>query len=209
MTMHPAPLLSRHRIRSDATRRRLCEAATGVLVEGGLRAFSFVKVCDKAGLSRGAIHHHYDTPADLLADVVAHIYDQLSAAVTKELRPRGTRQETVDHAIDALWKHLRTGPFRVLLEIRAATMSDATLAAAIAGPNDRINRNIIAAATRAFEDHLEPGLVRMVFAALTGLALQYFTLTTHDRRRANSMAADFIGQLKKSIHLLHERSADA
>lgn len=208
MMSDPTPA-SRHRMRSEATCRRLCEAATEVLVEAGLREFSFVRVCDKAGLSRGAIHHHYDSPADLLADVVAHIYDHLSAAVSKDLRLNGTRKKRVDHAIDILWKHLRTSQFRVLLEIRAATMSDATLAAAVADPNDRINRSLVAAAARTFEDDLEPALVRMIFAALTGLALQYFTLATRGRRRADAYAADFVDQLKKSIHVLQERPADA
>lgn len=201
--------LSRHRIRSEETRRRLCEAATEVLADGGLSEFSFVKVCDRAGLSRGAIHHHYDSPADLLADVVAHIYDHFSAAVSKDLRLTGTRKVRVDHAIDVLWRHLRTAHFRILLEIRAATMSDATLAATVADPNDRINRSLVAAAARTFEDELEPALVRLVFAALTGMALQYFTLATRGRRRADAYAAAFVDQLKESIHVLQERSADA
>lgn len=187
-------LPSRHEARSEATRRRLCSAAIEILIEGGLGAFSFVKTCDRSGLSRGAIHHHYERPADLLADVVAEIFSRLSAGVMAELDLAEAPDD--GRTIDILWSHLRSDTFRVLLEIRAAAASDPELAVAVAEPNDRINRRIIADTAARFHGRFDEPTIRVAFAALTGLALQYFTLVRQHKRRANDYAAGFIAQLK-------------
>ncbi len=189
---------SRHQARSDATRQRLCDAAIDILIEYGFHEFSFVKVCSKSGLSRGAIHYHYDNLSKILADVVAEIYRRLVSNVAQDL-PGDTSVEGADQVVEILWSHLKSDYFRVLLEIRAAAASDPGLAAYVAKPNDRINQTIIADAATRFGDSLDEQSIRITFAALTGLALQYFTLVQQPNARADDYAADFITQLKNFL----------
>jgi len=198
MTRNNTPL-SRQEMRSIATRGKLVAAAIKVLGEGGYAQFSFVKVCEQAGLSRGAVHHHYITPYDLLADVIAELFGRLTEAVTKNLKRKTEGAPDKDTFVDALWSQLRGDDFRILLELRAAAASDPDLATAITEPNQQINQSTIAHAVAGLSPQIDETTVRVTFAALTGLALQYFTLVHNSQRKADTYARDFIGVLKEGL----------
>ena len=200
MTTTSSP--TRHQLRSRDTKSRLCGAAIEALALHGLHQFSFVKVCEISGLSRGAIHHHYTAPADLLADVVVEIYQRLSSDIAKDLERTERGGVDLDVAIDVLWTHFRTEPFRVLLEIRAAAGSDAVLAAAISDPNDQISWAAVDAAASFLAGRIKTPLIRLIFAALIGMALQYFTMLACDGEQADDYATGFVALLKTSIDQL-------
>lgn len=185
--------------RTETTRRRLCDAAIEVLAEHGVREASFVKVCEKAGLSRGAIHHHYESMPELLADVVREIYDRLFTRVIGELPAADTGKNGLPDAIDTLWSHLQSPVFRVLLDIRAAMMSDPELASAVAGPHDRINREIITRTLERYGGTLDEATVRIILAALTGFALQFFTLAHEPGSRPQAYISEFLPMLKEFV----------
>ncbi len=66
--------------RSDATRRRLLDAAGAVLVEGEGR-FEIAEVAVRAGLSTGLSYHYFGSKAGLIAAVVEDFYDRYDAEV--------------------------------------------------------------------------------------------------------------------------------
>jgi AcrR family transcriptional regulator len=185
-----------HASRSDATRQRLRDAAITILINDGLKKFSFVRVCEASGFSRGAIHHHYRAPSDLLADVVADIYSKLLNDGAIDLPPDVTRDDPYSDAVDVVWSHLRSPYFRVLLEIRAAMISDPELSSAVAKPNDEINQSVIAAVAEKYRGQFDLATIRVIFASLTGFALQYFTLTRSSNERAEEYALGFVSMLK-------------
>jgi AcrR family transcriptional regulator len=64
---------SRRREKSEAMRRRVCEAATAHLAEFGYHRTSIGKIAERARVSQGALQHHYPTKDDLIAAVVEYI----------------------------------------------------------------------------------------------------------------------------------------
>lgn len=67
--------------RSEATRGALLDAARRLFVEGGYAGTSTPAVCEAAGITRGALYHHFVDKRDLFHAVLA----RESAAVAAEI----------------------------------------------------------------------------------------------------------------------------
>lgn len=59
--------------RRDATQRALVEAAIEILNERGFNAATAVAVAERAGVTRGAVQHHFGTTQALLVAVMRHV----------------------------------------------------------------------------------------------------------------------------------------
>ena len=73
--------------RREATKARLLQATLDTIVESGWARTSTARICEKAGVSRGAQTHHYKTKADLLVAAVGKNtsdFDELVAPRVKE-----------------------------------------------------------------------------------------------------------------------------
>ena len=106
--------------RSAETRAALADAAIDVLVEHGWAAVTAIEVCNRAGVSRGAFHHHYDSLPALLADALRRLYTTF---------PDTERQEPTDLAtlIDATWAIVGQTRFKAVLEAWLAMANDPSL----------------------------------------------------------------------------------
>lgn len=60
-------------------RRRLLEAAASVLREKGLSGFRTADVCTAAGVSKGALLHHFATKDELIVAVFEQLYGDISS----------------------------------------------------------------------------------------------------------------------------------
>jgi AcrR family transcriptional regulator len=114
------------RERSDSTKTRLADAAIESLVDRGWAATTVVEVCARAGVTRGAFHHHYDGLAELLADALRRLYDDLVAR-------SGDWRVDVAGRLDAAWSALATPNFKAVIEVWLAMANDPELAVEI-GP---------------------------------------------------------------------------
>ncbi len=112
--------------RTAATRAALADAATELLIERGWAAVTAVEVCNRAGVSRGAFHHHYDSLPELLADALRRLY----ASFGTGKRPTVTDLPTL---IDGTWAVVGQPRFKAVLEAWLAMANDPTLSAEI-GP---------------------------------------------------------------------------
>ncbi|MET0311478.1 MAG: helix-turn-helix domain-containing protein [Burkholderiaceae bacterium] len=70
-----------NRERTDATRAALLDAARALFVDKGYEATSTPEVCEAAGMTRGALYHHFEDKRDLFRQVLA----RESASVTREI----------------------------------------------------------------------------------------------------------------------------
>jgi AcrR family transcriptional regulator len=112
--------------RSATTRAALADATIDVLVEQGWAAVTAVAVCTRAGVTRGAFHHHYDSLPGLLADALRRLYDQMTG--------KGRRAPTdLPGLVDATWSAIGNPRFKAVLEAWLAMANDPALRAEI-GP---------------------------------------------------------------------------
>lgn len=72
--------------RSEITRRALIDSATDLFAAQGFSATSTPQLTKQAGVSRGALYHHFRDKADLLRATISHHLSEL--AMTINANPR-------------------------------------------------------------------------------------------------------------------------
>ncbi|MCY0920585.1 TetR/AcrR family transcriptional regulator [Streptomyces sp. H27-G5] len=65
--------------RSELTRQALVRAATELIANGRLADAGLVNICRIAGVSRGALYHHFSSTAELVAEVYAQAHSRTAA----------------------------------------------------------------------------------------------------------------------------------
>ena len=117
--------------KSALTRQRIVEAGFQCLVENGYSGLTTAAVAERCGLSRGAMHHHFPTRLELVADVVDHVFYQRMQGFLRDyfaaLKVRG-EEEMVEVACSAHWQSVQTREYAAYLELAAAARTDAELA---------------------------------------------------------------------------------
>jgi AcrR family transcriptional regulator len=95
--------------RTATTRAALADAAIEVLIERGWAAVTAVEVCNRAGVTRGAFHHHYDSLPALLADALQRLYDEMRQ------QPRPAISDLVG-MIESNWSSIGQPRFKAVIE---------------------------------------------------------------------------------------------
>lgn len=67
--------------RSDTTRKAIIDAATALFAEHGYERSGIEQIAERAGVSKGALYHHYRDKAEVLAAV----YEQLEHELVERL----------------------------------------------------------------------------------------------------------------------------
>lgn len=109
--------------KSGAMRRLLIEAATESLIDIGYAKTTAVEVCRRAGVTRGALFHHFDSLAALLAEAMSDVYDRNFFS--------GEEAEvalSLDQWIDRVWAKLQRPEFKAVIEIWFAARNDPEMA---------------------------------------------------------------------------------
>jgi AcrR family transcriptional regulator len=165
--------------RSSETQRRLVEAAIGCLHRLGYSATSVLLVAQEAGVTRGAMVHHYPTKVDLMLDVVRRVFDE------ERLRYRDAFEKIADLRERALatprilWDVLSRPSGVAVLEIMMGSRSDAALAAPLASLQARIEAEAREGIRKVFVDagateFPHGDAMRHLFvAAIRGLMIDY------------------------------------
>jgi AcrR family transcriptional regulator len=113
--------------RSTKTREALLDATVDALVEVGFARVSTREVAARAGVTIGALQHHFPTKADLVIATLEH----LDAVLTRELverPPRGeTEYELAGNLLDRLWEIFRGPGIAAMEELVVAARTDAEL----------------------------------------------------------------------------------
>lgn len=144
----PAPRLpprSQQQRRED-TRARLLAATIECLVEHGYARTTTQRVQDRAGLSRGALLHHFATKEALLVAAVSHVADAQISAVRAEAAAGAASEVDLLHRV-------MSGPlFLAGLELWQAARTEPALRAALLPAERRVG-----VAVRQVLDELFPG----------------------------------------------------
>jgi AcrR family transcriptional regulator len=108
-------------------RKALLTAAVASLVELGFARTTTLEVQRRAGVSRGALLHHFPSKARLLVATIDHLAElrgrDLKARAT--VLPEGPGRS--DAVLDLLWECFRGPLFSVALELNAAARTDRDL----------------------------------------------------------------------------------
>jgi AcrR family transcriptional regulator len=150
--------------RSAATSASLIAATITSLYEKGYAATSTTQVAQLAGVSRGAMLHHYPTKVHLMAATVYATYASDISAYQAVSVVDGEQNDYLDRLIDTAWSCFRSPSGIAQTEIWMATRSDVDLASA----------------------------VLPVHAAIVGQSVQALKSVLHDRVADKTLKADYI-----------------
>ena len=157
---------------ADVTRRNLIEAAIDLLIERGVARVTFVEVARKAGLTRGAVHHHFADRTALLEAIIDHIGVQLiekvRASALGKLPPDQPRQ-LID-LIDFTWQQLNSREFQAYQQMLMGLGAEGDQAKPLAARMRGITSVWANTANRVTHNDKHPALARVMLAALSGAA---------------------------------------
>ncbi len=100
------------------TRQRLVEAAIDLLVHQGVSGTTFVDVAKHAGLSRGAVHHHYESRIELFEEVIDEIRRAMEEAVSRGLLNLDDSDRTLTTLVDFAWEQFNTREYKAYIRLR-------------------------------------------------------------------------------------------
>ena len=122
--------------RSASTRQALIGAVTDLLIERGWAATTAVAVCERAGLTRGALIHHYPNLASLMTDALESIYADLAA----DARPIQSEATSIIALVARLWSAMGDPRFKAVIESWLAAANDPELAKELSPAIERFSQ---------------------------------------------------------------------
>jgi AcrR family transcriptional regulator len=173
--MSATPVRRTQEERSASTRAALLDAAIACLVEHGYEGTTTGRVCERAGLSRGAHLHHFGTRPALVAAALEELAMRRLEEIRGELASLPAGVARVEQALDAIWGWF-TGPlFQASIDLAAAARTDEELRASLAPVEARLShgtllccREMLAAGA---EDRSRDPLIQLTLGTVRGLAL--------------------------------------
>jgi AcrR family transcriptional regulator len=113
--------------KSAATRRLTLQAAVDCFVELGYARTTTTLIANRAGLSRGAMIHHFPTKRRLLDAAVEYLIEQRIESFSRDmLKLRNQRRGAA--GVEAYWRHLHSRLFIAYHELLVAARTDPELA---------------------------------------------------------------------------------
>jgi AcrR family transcriptional regulator len=115
--------------KSAATRNLIVDAAIKCFVERGYSRTTTTVIAETAGLSRGAMLHHFPSKIDIVRAAVEHLHAKRLRAFRRAAQRTTADGDRVRANLDAYWQHVRHPMFVAFFELVVAARTDSELAA--------------------------------------------------------------------------------
>jgi AcrR family transcriptional regulator len=130
-------------LNGQQTRQRVLDAAIVCVVRDGYAAASTVRIAEAAGVSRGALVHHFQSRDELVAAAVEHLAQRRGVELALRGRDLPVGPGRVAAALDLLWDSFSGDLFKATLELWTAARTDSGLRARVDEAERRIGRGQI------------------------------------------------------------------
>jgi AcrR family transcriptional regulator len=175
--------------KSASTRNLIIDAAIKCFVDLGYARTTTTAIAERAGLSRGAMLHHFPSKIDIVRAAVDHLHAKRLKALRKAMmRPSG-ETDRVRQGVDAYWAHVKHPMFVAFFELSVAARTDDELASILRPAQEAFERDWNEATLDVFpewhgnKDAFELGLDLSRYL-LEGMAISFLTHkeTERDKR---------------------------
>lgn len=115
--------------KSENTRTAILDAAIACFYDIGYNNTTTEKVAAHAGVSRGAMLHHFPSRLELIKATVVHLNQKRLLLFEEQERKiqENAEHSLIEEGIDAFWKQLHSPLFVVFHELRTASRTDPDL----------------------------------------------------------------------------------
>jgi AcrR family transcriptional regulator len=165
--------------RRAATRAALLDAAIDCIVEEGYANTTTRRIAERAGVTPGALQHHFASKAELLGQAIRHSRQGFGHEMLAHGAPEAPSiQARCELTLDRMWEVHRGPFFQASTELLVAARTDADLRATLVEiHHESAALNAVAARILYPEMADEPGFAQVIDtgqAAIRGLALLSF-----------------------------------
>ncbi|MFG2001531.1 TetR/AcrR family transcriptional regulator [Spirillospora sp. NPDC048911] len=123
--------MTKRDVQREATRQRLVDAAVESLIQEGYAASTTLAVQRRAGVSRGALLHHFPSREDLFGAAIAQLVERNEQAVRRELAGAPANGDPVARGLQVLRVAFASPSFAAELELWAAARTSKELRAVL------------------------------------------------------------------------------
>ena len=106
--------------RTARTRARILAATVESLDEGGFQRTTAAEITRRAGLTWGAVQHHFGSKEGILAALLEDSFDRFAAGLAdtfEGLGPETPIEARIDAFVDSAWAHFASPNYRATFEI--------------------------------------------------------------------------------------------
>jgi AcrR family transcriptional regulator len=161
--------------RSAATREALLDATIACLVEDGYEGTTTSRVAERAGVSRGAHLHHFQTRGALVAAAMERLAQRRGEALEAAVGRLPSGRERLIAGLDLLWAGYASPLYQAALDLWTHARTDPDLRERLVPVERRLDRETLLLARTLFGDLAsDPDFahrVEMAAATMRGLAL--------------------------------------
>ena len=174
--------------KSASTRLQIVEAALRCFVELGYSGTTTTVIANKAGLSRGAMLHHFPSKIDIVRAAVEHLHAKRLKAFRKSIDRLPGDDSRPRRALEAYWEHVKHPMYVAFLELWVAARTDPELAAILAPAQDSFEREWYSTAVDLFPEWKESGenfdvALDLVHYVMDGMAVSFLTHEHSDEEK--------------------------
>jgi AcrR family transcriptional regulator len=174
-TARPAPPRRTQAERSAATREALLDATIESLVEDGYANTTTSRVAERAGVSRGAHLHHFQTRNALVAAAMERLAERRNAQLLEAVERLPGGRERLVGGLDLLWSGYASPLYQAALDLWTHARTDPELRERLAPIERALDRQTLQVTRRVFSDLAgNPDfdrLIELAAATMRGLAL--------------------------------------
>ena len=182
--------------KSASTRNLIIEAAIKCFLELGYARTTTTVIAEKAGLSRGAMLHHFPSKLDIVRAAVEYLHAKRLRAIRKGMAKQQGDRDRVRQGVETYWGHVNHPLFVAFFELAVAARTDKELAAILFPSQEAFEREWHDAALEAFPEwrgkpdnfDLALDLSRYV---LEGMAISFLT---HKETERDKRVLAYLGQ---------------
>jgi AcrR family transcriptional regulator len=161
--------------RSAATREALLDATIACLVEDGYASTTTSRVAARAGVSRGAHLHHFQTRNALVAAAMERLAERRGAELLAAAPGLPGGREGIVRGLDLLWAGYASPLYQAALDLWSHARTDAELRERLVPVERGLDRQTLQVTRRLFPELAErpdfDRLIEMAGATMRGLAL--------------------------------------
>jgi AcrR family transcriptional regulator len=190
--------------KSASTRLQIVEAALRCCVDLGYSGMTTTVIAEKAGLSRGAMLHHFPSKVDIVRAAVEHLHAKRLKAFRKAIDKMPRDETRVRKALEAYLEHVKHPMYVAFLELWVAARTDPELQAILKPAQQSFEQEWYRTAVDLFPEWRDSGAnfdlaLDLVHYVMDGMAVNFLTheLGEHERR--------MIGYLEERLRELSRR----
>lgn len=165
--------------RRAATRTALLDAAVECLAEEGYANTTTRRIAERAGVTPGALQHHFASRAELLGHARRHLGSRFAEQMFgHDSANLPTVRQRTERRLDRMWDLLKGPLFAAMMELWVAARTDVELRKELIGA-ERDGARLAASASRILNPELvdRPGFAQLLAigqATMRGLAMARF-----------------------------------